>query len=187
MDPEMAGNERKHRGILIKLGNLCRPGRTISDDRGAVAVEFAMGAPVFFAMLFAIFEFGRMFFYQGSLRFAVEQAGRIAMAEYTQYHWCYRKEAKGIKTTTDCSTKYDTDAKLLSEIVSNAAAVLPDYLFLEPTGVKFSVTSDTSGSPDYVQIEGTYNFSFIVPFLPVPDVTLRATTKVPMGKFDVGT
>ena len=53
---------------LVKLG----------FTRGQTMLEFAMVAPIFFFLIFAIFDFGRLFFVQSNLEQAVYEAGRYA-------------------------------------------------------------------------------------------------------------
>lgn len=45
---------------------------------GQTMVEFAIVAPLFFFLTFAVFDFGRMFFMQMDLQQAVQEAGRFA-------------------------------------------------------------------------------------------------------------
>ncbi|HVA77950.1 MAG TPA: TadE/TadG family type IV pilus assembly protein [Candidatus Binataceae bacterium] len=47
-------------------------------------VEFAMVAPLFFLLIFAVVEFGRLFFTQMQLEEAVQEAGRYASTGNTQ-------------------------------------------------------------------------------------------------------
>jgi hypothetical protein len=46
---------------------------------GQSLVEFALVAPLFFLLLCAVFDFGRLFFVQMTLQNAVRQAGRFAV------------------------------------------------------------------------------------------------------------
>ena len=46
--------------------------------KGQTFLEFAMVAPLFFFLVFAIFDFGRLFFVQSNLEEAVYEAGRYA-------------------------------------------------------------------------------------------------------------
>lgn len=56
--------------------------RFCSNIAGASALEFAIVAPVFLALVFAIFAVGRIYFDRQSFQFAVEQAGRqIAISQ----------------------------------------------------------------------------------------------------------
>jgi Flp pilus assembly protein TadG len=45
---------------------------------GQTMVEFAIVAPLFFFLVFAVLDFGRMFFLQMNVQQAVEEAGRFA-------------------------------------------------------------------------------------------------------------
>jgi Flp pilus assembly protein TadG len=52
--------------------------RLLRNDDGATAVEFAMLAPLFFAMAFGVIDAGRLVWTQMSLEHAVEAAARCA-------------------------------------------------------------------------------------------------------------
>jgi Flp pilus assembly protein TadG len=52
--------------------------RAMKATKGQAMVEFAMVAPLFFFLIFAIFDFGRLFFVQSNLEQAVFEAGRYA-------------------------------------------------------------------------------------------------------------
>jgi Flp pilus assembly protein TadG len=47
-------------------------------SRGQTFLEFAIVAPLFFGLMFALFDFGRLFFVQMNLEQAVFEAGRYA-------------------------------------------------------------------------------------------------------------
>jgi Flp pilus assembly protein TadG len=53
------------------------------DTRGATAVEFAMTAPVFIAMLFGIIQLGSLLWTQLGLQHGVEMAARCASVNTT--------------------------------------------------------------------------------------------------------
>lgn len=64
------GEHRKpHRGIM----------RMLANHRGAMAVEFAIVAPIFLIMVLGIIEVGRAFWIKSTLQYAVEEAGRYVM------------------------------------------------------------------------------------------------------------
>jgi TadE-like protein len=50
-----------------------------ASTAGASAVEFALVAPMFFLLFFAVFDFSRLFFVQMTLQNAVREAGRYAV------------------------------------------------------------------------------------------------------------
>src|SRR5689334_2691890 len=49
------------------------------SNAGATAVEFAMAAPILFALMFAVVEFGRAWWTKNSLQYAIERAARYAV------------------------------------------------------------------------------------------------------------
>lgn len=53
------------------------------DRRGVAVIEFAIIAPVLFAVLLGIVEMGRMFYVRNSLEYATEQAARYYMLNPT--------------------------------------------------------------------------------------------------------
>src|SRR5664279_4517955 len=54
-------------------------GKAHRGRRGQSLVEFALVAPLFFLLVFAITDFGRLFFTQSTLQFALREAGRYAV------------------------------------------------------------------------------------------------------------
>ena len=52
--------------------------RTLTDRRGAGAVEFALAAPVFFALVVGIAQLGTVYLAQTGLKHAVDEAARVA-------------------------------------------------------------------------------------------------------------
>jgi len=55
----------------------CR--RILTDTRGALAVEFAIAAPIFLIFVMGLVDFGRLYWIKSTMQFAVEQTARFAM------------------------------------------------------------------------------------------------------------
>jgi len=74
-------NGDRTRGAQMKLLTYTRLilGRACRARRGQSLVEFAMVAPLFFLLVFGITDFGRLFFTQETLQFALREAGRYAV------------------------------------------------------------------------------------------------------------
>ena len=53
--------------------------RSLRSRSGQSLVEFALVAPLFFLLVFGITDFGRLFFTQETLQFALREAGRYAV------------------------------------------------------------------------------------------------------------
>jgi TadE-like protein len=78
-----SSNDRKPQPVpalppFVDMPRSPRP-RTLASMRGQSIVEFAVVAVLFFTLLFAMIDFGRMFFIQMTLQNAVRQAGRFAV------------------------------------------------------------------------------------------------------------
>ena len=54
-------------------------GEAIRSRVGQSLVEFALVAPMFFLLVFGITDFGRLFFTQETLQYAIREAGRFAV------------------------------------------------------------------------------------------------------------
>ena len=65
----------------MKLSNGKKPslGQALRSRGGQSLVEFALVAPLFFLLVFGITDFGRLFFTQETLQFALREAGRYAV------------------------------------------------------------------------------------------------------------
>jgi Flp pilus assembly protein TadG len=56
-----------------------KSGRLIRAQSGEAMVEFALVAPLFFLLVFGILDYGRLFYEQETLQYAMRQAGRFAV------------------------------------------------------------------------------------------------------------
>jgi Flp pilus assembly protein TadG len=54
-------------------------GRAIHARRGNSMVEFALVAPLFFLLVFGILDYGRLFYVEETIQYAMRQAGRYAV------------------------------------------------------------------------------------------------------------
>ena len=65
--------------MKLSSGKEPNPGRALRSRSGQSLVEFALVAPLFFLLVFGITDFGRLFFTQETLQFALREAGRYAV------------------------------------------------------------------------------------------------------------
>jgi Flp pilus assembly protein TadG len=77
--------------IQARFQSFCRRLRA-DADKGSVAIEFAMVAPVFLLILMATIESGVVFFAQTTLQNAVNDAARLVKTGQTA---CFSKDAGG--------------------------------------------------------------------------------------------
>lgn len=142
--------------------------RCRTDGAGVAAVEFALVLPVFLLFMFGLVEFGRLSWTQVSLRLAVEQTARYAMTEYTRESF--------------------SNASFISWFNSwepSLEARAPDYIYgWDPTAITFSATVEPAASAtgiDYVTIDASYTFNFLIDVIPgMSATTLTATARTPL-------
>lgn len=132
---------RKHQSFLTRLRS-CRA--------GAMAVEFAIVAPIFLLMVLGVVEFGRLFYIKSNLQHAVEQTSRYAMVNSG------------------------------ASMASLEAYTLGQLSGMSSTGVTPDATTETVAGTEYVIVTATYTFSFIIPLIPVGDVAVNAKSRVPL-------
>ena len=138
------------------------------DRSGAAAVEMAFVLPLFVAFLMGIIETGRLFWYQVSLRQAVEQPARYAMAEYTRESFYNDNLATWFGNWS-------------ASLESQAA---PEIYAWSGDGITFSATTTAANATtniDFVTIDASYTFTFIVDVIPgMSTVELTATSRTPL-------
>ena len=91
---------------------MCRTARRVrSDERGSAAVEFALVAPIFFALLFAIIESALVFFAGQLLETATQDSARTIMTGQAQSAASTQAQFKSdlcgrLSTIFDCNGVY---------------------------------------------------------------------------------
>lgn len=126
-----------------------------SCRRGAVALEFALGFPVFMAMTYGLFEFSRVYFVKNTVQFAIEEAARVAMVDSGS-------------TEADVQTLASARATGL-----DAADLSIDATF-----------EDVAGTRAFVNITGTYSFAPILPLV-IPFVASDSSVDFQILDFDI--
>lgn len=155
---------------LLKCRTLAR--RTKLGRSGTAALEFALIMPIFALFLMAIFEFGRLFWIQVSLRQAVEQAARYALAEYT-------RQSFSQPSALDFQNWFTTWGSSLTTIAGT------EVYGWDPSAVTWSATpSAVLGAPggfDTITVSGSYDFQFALIIVPGwTNQTLDASATTPV-------
>ncbi|MFC1673151.1 TadE/TadG family type IV pilus assembly protein [Pseudomonadota bacterium] len=119
------------------------------DNRGGVAVEFALTVPFFLIFVMGLIDFGRLYWIKSSMQFAVEETARYAMVNPSLAPSTLVTYAEGRNTSV--------------------------------SGITFSVTSSTSAGISYRTVTASYNFSFLIPMLPLGDIALDARSSTPVN------
>jgi hypothetical protein len=131
-----------------RLLRLCR--HVVGDREGITAVEFALMAPVFLTLFFGVIELGRAAYTQGVVSFAAEEATRYAVVNYDI------SEQEVVDLTEDCLLGVDRDR-------INAIVV---------TG-----PINPADNTRTISVEVSYNFEFLLPFLPGDTITISGNSR----------
>jgi Flp pilus assembly protein TadG len=119
-----------------------------ASERGAAALEFAIGAPVLFTLVFGILQVGVLFYASAGLRQGVNEAARYA----TIY-------------------PAPTDAQIKAKVLEKAFG-------LQASGISGpTVTRGVSGGVTYVDISVTYTAPLSIPIVPLPPITMTNTRR----------
>lgn len=122
--------------------------RFCRDRSGASAVEFALVAPLFIMLLFAIWEFGWALHNAASVSYALEQASRELMLD---------------PDVTAAELQADVQGRI-DDIGSGTVSV--------------TLVRSTVGDVNYAEATSTYVHELLVPFVPQDALTLQSTVRV---------
>lgn len=126
----------------------------LNEDRASTAVEFAMVAMGFIAMVFFILEVARVYWAWNALQYAVEKATRYAL------------------------TEEDVTEEQIQEYVRTNMPGLGS----SEDNPEIDVTWETVSNVSFIQVNAEYEFDTIGAFIPsgFGDLTLSATSRLPV-------
>jgi Flp pilus assembly protein TadG len=174
----MTCNSQKSRIVrrLLRLGN---------DERGPTAVEFALVMMAFFAIVFAIIDFGRLFQSWTTLQHAARQGSRYALTGRID---CLDNNGTPVPTATPTTARllcvqYITQQNAIALTGAPAAVTVtvnswphPGYLTPVPSSTPTPApTPNSAGGPcGLVEVRAQYTHVMIVPIIKdiVPQVSL---------------
>ncbi|MDO8422441.1 MAG: pilus assembly protein [Parvibaculum sp.] len=136
------------------------------DERGSVAVEFALTAIPFFTLLFAIMEAGIIFFASATLDQSVNDAARLVRTGQAQTAGTTVQQMTNticgkVVLLSDCANKLKLDVRVYSNFSSVAfPTVLDDSGAIQNNKLAFGMGS----AGDIVLIRAFYVWSIMSPF-----------------------
>lgn len=131
--------------------------------RGQALVEFALVAPVFFLLLFAIIEGGRFILYYETLNNATREGARFAIVNGSNSLICPQgpmQSGYACDPTGEGTKQRVRDSAF--GILGNAVVVTPEW-------------PDSYNNRDMrVRVAATYTYSSLIPLIPLPSITISA-------------
>ena len=132
-------------------------------------MEFALVAPVFFLVLFAIIEAGRFMFYYETLNNATREGARYAIVNGANSLGCPTgPPAPG-------SSPCDPTGEDVRQRVRNAAfGVLGSGVTVTPTWHDPA----NNGRGSTVTVTATYTYASLIPLVPLPTISVEAESSL---------
>jgi hypothetical protein len=138
-------------------------------SRGQALAEFALVAPVFFLVLFAIIEAGRFMFYYETLNNATREGARYAIVHGAMSFDC--TGPPGPLATSACDP---TGADVIQRVRDAAFGVLGAGVTVTP--VWHDPANNDRGST--VTVTATYTYASLIPIVPLPAITVEAESSL---------
>jgi Flp pilus assembly protein TadG len=137
------------------------PGRAgRRSRRGQALVEFALVAPIFFLVLFAIVEAGRFIFYYEVLNSATREGARYAIV-----HGENSFDPTGPPDDPSGADVITRTRQSALGMVGSAVAVTPTWFTTNERGMTVTVTA-------------SYSYSSLIPLVPLPPITVEAESSL---------
>jgi Flp pilus assembly protein TadG len=136
---------------------------------GQAMVEFAIVAPIFFFMLFAIIDFGRYVYYVQVLNNAAREGARYAIVHGSNGFPSSGPAPVGM-TSSDPS-----GANVVAVVRNYATGVVGDstVLQIQPTWLTSAgAAGGTNAREQQVLVTVTYQFHSVIPVVPIPPITI---------------
>lgn len=136
-------------------------------SRGQALVEFALVAPLFFLILFAIIEAGRFMLYYEMLNNATREGARYAIVNGANTLGC----ASGPPAlgTSACD---EPGNRVIARVRDAAFGVLGDGVTVVPTW------HPDNGRGSTVTVAATYVYRVLIPIVPLPPITVHAESSL---------
>lgn len=139
--------------------------------RGQALVEFALVAPVFFLLLFAVIEGARFILFYEALNNATREGARYAIVHGSNSFCPSGPMPPGETAPISC---YDpTGAKVVQQVKDSAFGLLGSGVTVTPT---WGATGN--GRDSDVSVSASYTYRPIVPLVPLPDITINAESRL---------
>jgi Flp pilus assembly protein TadG len=124
--------------------------KLLSNNKGTSVVEFALLAPLFFALIFGVIDIGRAYWVLSSMEYAVEAAGRWVSIN---------------STATSAQVKAKAQANLYG---------------IDSSTVTFDTSTTSNNSITYMTITATSTFNFIPGRMIHTSINLSKQVQVPL-------
>jgi TadE-like protein len=143
------------------------PSTTRRSRIGQAMVEFALVAPVFFLVLFAIVEGGRFIFYYETLNHATREGARYAIVNGANSLDCPTGPPAPLSTPCDTAGN-----DVVARVRASSFGMAPGAITVTPTW------NPNNARGSIVNVRASYIYQTLVPLLPLPPITVTAESSL---------
>lgn len=140
--------------------------------RGQALVEFALIAPVFFLVLFAIIEAGRFMFYYETLHNATREGARYAIVNGANSLMC--PTGPPAPNSVPCDPAGDD---VRDRVRAAAFGVLGNGVVVTPTWLSGGLPGNNARGMT-VNVTATFTYTSLIPLVPLPPITVEAESSL---------
>ncbi len=130
-------------------------GKQHSKERGSVLIETALTTVVFSMLLFAIFDFGRMYYFQSRLQHAVSQSTRYATTGNTMED----PNAPGQQMSREDSIMH------MIKALSGIEGFGPNDIVIQSMNAGGVIVAGAGGPGSVVTVRASWRVPILAPFL----------------------
>jgi hypothetical protein len=147
------------------------PGRR---RRGQALAEFALVAPIFFLVLFAVIEAGRFMFYYETLNNATREGARYAIVHGVNSFDCTGPPGSGAASGCD-----PTGADVKQRVRDAAFGALGTGVTVTPSWYQSDgVTPGDNSRGQTVTVTAVFTYTSLIPLVPLPAITVEAESSL---------
>jgi Flp pilus assembly protein TadG len=155
----------------------------LQDASGSMQVEFALSAAVTLAMVFGVLDCSRAVYIDHYVATAASSATRYAMVRGSSWNGatCTTSATYGCTASNSDISNY-VNSLNPPGVTADKVTVTTTWPGTTPSGSSCDSASGADSPGCVVQVQVSYSFNFILPFLPVSTLVLKSTAAVAIAE-----
>ena len=150
--------------------------RRRSGTRAQALVEFALVAPIFFILLFALIDFGRYVYYVQILNNAAREGARYAIVHGANGIPSSGPAAPGTTSSDPSGANVrSTVRNYLVGVIGQSTALTVNVCWQTSNGVGAPCSGDNARS-NPVEVTVDYQFRSVIPIVPIPPINVQGAS-----------
>jgi Flp pilus assembly protein TadG len=155
-----------------------------SSETGGTLVEAAVTMTLLLMCIFGIMDCSRALYVNHYVRYTAEEAARYAMVRGSTWNnaSCATTQTESCTATSANIASYVTSITPAGINTGNNLSVATLWTGKSPSGANCSATNVTNSPGCVVQVQVSYNFNFVLPFLPANALQMGSQSSVAISQ-----